>query len=117
MNKETISKLNKSFEESVHEQDGVEFWLARELQELLGYSDWRNFVNAVDKAKESCKTTLETISDHFVDVNKMVKIGSGAERKQEDIMLTRYACYLIAQNGDPKKEEIAWLEFLLLPTV
>jgi DNA-damage-inducible protein D len=80
--------------------------LARELQELLGYSDWRNFVNAVDKAKESCKNTKETVSDHFVDVNKLVKIGSGAERKKEDILLTRYACYLIAQNGDPKKEEI-----------
>lgn len=117
MNKETISKLNKSFEESVHEQDGVEFWLARELQDLLGYTDWRNFVNAVDKAKESCKTTKENVLDHFVDVNKMVKIGSGAERKQEDILLTRYACYLIAQNGDPKKEEIAWLEFSLLPIV
>ena len=110
MNKETISKLNKSFEESVHEQDGVEFWLARELQELLGYTDWRNFVNAVDKAKESCKTMKETVLDHFVDVNKMVKIGSGAERKQEDIMLTRYACYLIAQNGDPKKEQIAFAQ-------
>ena len=110
MNKETISKLNKSFEESAHEQDGVEFWLARELQELLGYSDWRNFVNAVDKAKESCKNTKETVSDHFVDVNKMVKIGSGAERKKEDILLTRYACYLIAQNGDPKKEEIAFAQ-------
>jgi DNA-damage-inducible protein D len=117
MNKETISKLNKSFEESVHEQDGVEFWLARELQELLGYTDWRNFVNAVDKAKESCKTMKETVLDHFVDVNKMVKIGSGAERKQEDILLTRYACYLIAQNGDLKKEQIAWLEFSLLPIV
>lgn len=110
MNKETISKLNKSFEEFAHEQDGVEFWLARELQELLGYSDWRNFVNAVDKAKESCKNTKETVSDHFVDVNKMVKIGSGAERKKEDILLTRYACYLIAQNGDPKKEEIAFAQ-------
>jgi len=110
MNKETISKLNKSFEESVHEQDGVEFWLARELQELLGYTDWRNFVNAVDKAKESCKTMKETVLDHFVDVNKMVKIGSGAERKQEDIMLTRYACYLIAQNGDSKKEQIAFAQ-------
>jgi DNA-damage-inducible protein D len=110
MNKETISKLNKSFEESVHEHDGVEFWLARELQELLGYTDWRNFVNAVDKAKESCKTTKENVLDHFVDVNKMVKIGSGAERKKEDILLTRYACYLIAQNGDPKKEEIAFAQ-------
>ncbi len=82
MNKETISKLNKSFEESVHEQDGVEFWLARELQELLGYSDWRNFVNAVDKAKESCKNTKETVSDHFVDVNKMVKSAQALKEKR-----------------------------------
>ena len=110
MERETISKLNHTFEEYAYEQDGVEYWLARELQELLGYSEWRNFLNAVDKAKESCKTTSEEVSDHFVDVNKMVRIGSGAERKQEDIMLTRYACYLIAQNGDPKKEQIAFAQ-------
>jgi DNA-damage-inducible protein D len=110
MEKDTITKLNKSFEEYAYEQDGIDYWLARELQVLLGYADWRNFMNAVDKAKESCKTTGETVSDHFVDVNKMVKIGSGAERKQDDIMLTRYACYLIAQNGDPKKEQIAFAQ-------
>ncbi len=110
MEKGTIAKLNLSFEEYAYEQDGVEYWLARELQELLGYADWRNFLNAVEKAKESCKTTGEAVSDHFVDVNKMVRIGSGAERKQDDIMLTRYACYLIAQNGDPKKEQIAFAQ-------
>jgi len=110
MEKETITKLSKSFEESAYEQDGIEYWLARELQELLGYADWRNFLNAVEKAKESCKTSSEAVSDHFVDVTKMVKIGSGAERKQDDIMLTRYACYLIAQNGDPKKEQIAFAQ-------
>lgn len=110
MEKATIVKLNKSFEESAYEQDSVEYWLARELQELLGYSDWRNFLNAVERAKESCKTTGEAVLDHFVDVTKMVKIGSGAERKQDDIMLTRYACYLIAQNGDPKKEQIAFAQ-------
>lgn len=110
MEKATITKLNKSFEESAYEQDGIEYWLARELQELLGYADWRNFLNAVNKAKESCETTGEAISDHFVDVTKMVKIGSGAERKQDDMMLTRYACYLIAQNGDPKKEQIAFAQ-------
>jgi len=110
LEKATITKLNKSFEESAYEQDGIEYWLARELQELLGYADWRNFLNAVNKAKESCETTGEVISDHFVDVTKMVKIGSGAERKQDDMMLTRYACYLIAQNGDPKKEHIAFAQ-------
>lgn len=76
MEKETISKLNKTFEEYAYQQDSVEYWLARELQELLGYSEWRNFLNAVDKAKESCKTTSEEVSDHFVDVNKMVRIGN-----------------------------------------
>lgn len=110
MEKDTIAKLNKRFEEYAYEQDGIEYWMARELQELLGYSDWRNFLNAINKAKESCETTGEEVTDHFVDVTKMVKIGSGAERKQEDMMLTRYACYLIAQNGDPKKEQIAFAQ-------
>lgn len=110
MDKNTIVKLNKRFEEYAYEQDGIEYWLARELQELLGYSDWRNFSNAINKSKESCEATGGVVSDHFVDVNKMVKIGSGAVRKKEDIMLTRYACYLIAQNGDPKKEQIAFAQ-------
>jgi DNA-damage-inducible protein D len=110
MEKSTIIKLNKTFEEYAYEQDGIDYWLARELQTLLGYAEWRNFLNAVDKAKESCKTTGEAVSDHFVDINKMVKIGSGAEKSVDDIMLTRYACYLIAQNGDPKKEQIAFAQ-------
>jgi len=110
MEKQTITKLNVSFEEHAYEQDGIEYWLARDLQQLLGYTDWRNFLNTIDKAKESCKASGGAVADHFVDVNKMVKIGSGAERKQEDIMLTRYACYLIAQNGDPKKEQIAFAQ-------
>lgn len=110
MEKDTIKFLNARFEEYAYEKEGIEYWMARELQELLGYSDWRNFNNAVSKAKESCKTSGEAVSDHFVDVNKMVKIGSGAERKQDDLLLTRYACYLIAQNGDPKKEQIAFAQ-------
>ena len=110
MEKDIISKLTKTFEEYAYEQDGIEFWLAREMQVLLGYADWRNFLNAVDKAKESCQTTGALITDHFVDITKMVKLGSGSERPIEDIMLTRYACYLIAQNGDPKKEQIAFAQ-------
>jgi DNA-damage-inducible protein D len=110
MEKEIIAKLNKSFEEYAYEQDGVDYWLARELQELLGYADWRNFLNAVDKAKESCKTSGEAVSDHFVDITKTILMPKGASKEVPDIMLTRYACYLIAQNGDPKKEQIAFAQ-------
>jgi DNA-damage-inducible protein D len=110
MEKGIITKLNQSFEEYAYEQDGVEYWLARELQELLGYADWRNFLNAVDKAKESCKSTGEAVSDHFVDVTKTIPMPKGATKEVPDIMLTRYACYLIAQNGDPKKEQIAFAQ-------
>jgi DNA-damage-inducible protein D len=110
MEKTTILHLNKRFEEYAYQQDGIDYWLARELQELLGYSDWRNFLNAIGKAKESCKTTNEVVSDHFVDVNKTIPMPKGASKIVEDIMLTRYACYLIAQNGDPKKEQIAFAQ-------
>jgi DNA-damage-inducible protein D len=105
-----IRRLHKTFEDYVHVQEGVEFWFARDLQNLLGYTEWRNFTNVIEKAKESCQTSNNAISDHFVDVNKMVPLGSGSERELEDILLTRYACYLIAQNGDPRKEEIAFAQ-------
>jgi DNA-damage-inducible protein D len=110
MEKSCIIKLNKLFEEYVYEKDGIEYWLARELQELLEYSQWRNFVNVIDKAKLSCKNSDNEISDHFADVSKTIAMPKGATKEIEDIMLTRYACYLIAQNGDPKKEKIAFAQ-------
>ena len=90
--------------------DTMEVWYARELQNVLGYARWENFVVAINRAMESCKTQNISIDDHFREVTKMVLLGSNAERNVKDFMLTRYACYLIAQNGDPKKEEIAFAQ-------
>ncbi len=110
MEKQIISKLTKNFEDFAYEENGIEFWLARDLQNLLGYVEWRKFQGVIEKAKEACKNTENNILDHFVDTDKKVNLGSGAIREIEDIMLTRYACYLIAQNGDPRKEEIAFAQ-------
>ena len=88
-------------------ENGQEYWFARELQKALEYTEWRNFNNAIEKAKEACNNSDNNSQDHFVDINKKVELGSGAERTIDDIMLSRYACYLIVMNGDPKKEVVA----------
>jgi len=110
MDKQIITKLNKSFEDSAYEQNGVEYWLARDLQVLLEYDEWRNFFKVIEKAKISCQNAGQNINDHFVEVNKTIPMPKGATKEVEDFMLTRYACYLIAQNGDPRKEAIAFAQ-------
>ena len=107
LKRDEITGLFRRFESITVEYNGIECWSARKLQALSGYLQWRNFFNAIEKAKESCAHAGGCVSDHFADLSKMVTIGSGAEKEIDDTLLTRYACYLIAQNGDRCKPEIA----------
>ena len=112
MDKKRVGQIKEQFDLVIHndENANIEFWYARELMSLLGYERWENFDKAVSRAKDSCETGGIEVSDHFREVTKMIETGKGAQRAVKDYMLTRYACYLIAQNGDPKKEEIAFAQ-------
>lgn len=111
MKTEIVQSLTAQFEASAQKTDsGIEYWLARDVQHLLGYSKWENFLNVVSRAKTACEISGHPIADHFVEVTKRVDLGSGSQREIEDQMLTRYACYLIAQNGNPQKQEIAFAQ-------
>lgn len=110
MKPELIIELFQRFEDACYLYNDIECWSARDLQEILGYAKWDNFKNAIEKAKIACENAGVAVSDHFADVGKMVTLGSGSVREIEDVALTRYACYLIAQNGDPSKSEIAFAQ-------
>ena len=111
MKSDLIQSLTETFEAYAQQiENGAEYWLARDLQHLLGYTKWDNFLSVVSKAKTACEVSGHPVPDHFADVGKMVDLGSGSQREVDDIMLTRYACYLIAQNGDSKKQEIAFAQ-------
>ena len=110
MKKELIQELFERFEQAGYTLNSIECWSARELQILLGYSKWENFVKVIDKAKESCRNAGEEVLHHFPDVRKVIEAGKGAKHEIDEILLTRYACYLVAQNGDSRKEEIAFAQ-------
>jgi DNA-damage-inducible protein D len=110
MKKELINELFVKFENARYVYKNIECWSARDIQKVFNYSEWRNFLKVIDKAKEACHNSAESIPDHFVDVNKMVILGSGSEREIDDLALTRYACYLVAQNGEPSKNEVAFAQ-------
>lgn len=112
MKTDVIVRLHSSFEQLVHREmdSGVEFWLARDLLKVLGYDEWRNFESVIQKAITACQKSSHEPGDHFVETTKKVTLGSGAVRDVADYMLTRYACYLIAQNGDPSKDPIAFAQ-------
>jgi len=102
-----IQQNLESIKRTSNDQEAMEFWSARDLMPTLGYIKWQKFTEVIERAKEACKTSGQIISDHFTGAGKMVTTGSSAQRQIEDIFLTRYACYLIAQNGDPRKPQIA----------